>query len=109
MADIDTLGIEIGKLFTGVAKDIYARFTQEDKDDLEAYAKNVARLTLKLATEQDPAKKAAIDDNLKTFQNATLLMIARYEIIAASSVEKASVAALKLTIEAVIKIVIASV
>jgi hypothetical protein len=109
VADIDALTSEIGRLFTGVAKDIYARFTQQDKDDLEAYAKNVARLTLKLAAEQEPAKKATIADNLQTFKNAIVLMVARYEIVAASSVEKAAVEALKVAVDVVVKIVVAAV
>jgi hypothetical protein len=108
MSDVNALAGEIGSLFIGVAKDIYAKFKQEDKDDLAAYAKNVAALAIKLKTEQDPAKRAAITDNLNTYQNAALLMIARYEIVAANSLEKAGVAALNLVAGVIVKIILAA-
>lgn len=95
MSDLDNLAGEIGKLFTGVARDIYGEFKQDDKDALAAYATNVAALTIKLQGEHDPAKRAQIVDNLKTYENATQLMIARYELVAATATEKAGMAALR--------------
>lgn len=108
MSQLDDLAGEIGKLFVGVAKDIYGKFSTTDQEALAAYARNVAQLTLALPGTTDPAKKARIVDNLQTYANATLLMVARYELMAASGVEKAAVAGLKLAIEVVIKLVIAT-
>jgi len=105
MGDINALAGEIANLFVGVGKDIYARFTQNDKDELARYAGNIAALALKLRTEPDPVKRAQILDNLHTYENAAKLMKARYEIIAASALEKTSLAALDLAISAIIKIV----
>jgi hypothetical protein len=107
MANVDALGKEIGALLVGVGKDIHARFTDEDKADLENYSKNVAALTLRLHTETDPHARARIQDNLDTFLNATRLMIARYELIAANAAERAAVAALKLAAGAILKVVLA--
>jgi hypothetical protein len=105
MANVDTLGKEITALFVGVGNEIHAKFSHEDKEALESYAKNVARSSLKLQTENDPVAKARIKDNLNTFMNATRLMIARYEMIAANAVERAAVASLKLAAETLLKIV----
>jgi hypothetical protein len=109
MPDINALAGEIGRLFTGVANDVYGKFKQEDKDQLMTFAKNVAGLTVKLQAESDPAKRAEIIDNLRTYENATQLMVARYEIIAANALEKAGTAALKLVVETLIKIIVAAV
>jgi hypothetical protein len=102
------LADEVRDLFVGVAKDIYGKFSSGDKAALEQYSRNVAQLTLKLATTSDPAAKARIVDNLKSYANATQLMVARYEIVAANEVEKAAAAALNLAVSALVKIVIAA-
>jgi hypothetical protein len=108
MADIGTVAGEIGNLFVGVGEDIYGKFSQVDKAQLTAYANNVAQLTLQLAQETDPAKKAKIVDNLNTYANAARLMVAKYEIMAATELEMAAVAALSIAVQALIKILIAA-
>lgn len=108
MADIQALASEIGSLFLGVAKSIYGKFSQDDKDALTQYAKNVATLTAQLKIEKDPGRRAQIQDNLKTFENAMRLMVARYELIAANELEKAEIAALNIAISTLIKILIAA-
>jgi hypothetical protein len=107
MANAEALGKEITTLLAGVGTGIYAKFSQEDKADLENYAKNVARLAVRLQTETDPAARVRIQDNLNTFLNAARLMLVRYELIAANAVEQAAVAALKLATETVLKLVLA--
>jgi hypothetical protein len=108
MANVDALGKEIVALLVGVGKDIHEKFSREDRADLENYAKNVAALSLRLRTEQNPSERAKIQDNLDTFLNATRLMIARYELMAANAAERAAVAALKLATGAVLKVVLAA-
>ena len=108
MADVDVLADELETLFVGVGRNIVSRFEQEDKDDLAEYAKNIATLTFELKTTTDPAKRRQITDNIATFSNAANLMIARYEIIAANQLEKASVAALKVAVDVVIKVLLAA-
>jgi len=108
MAEVDVLATELETLFMGVGRSIVARFEQEDKDDLAEYAKNIATLTFELKTTTDPAQRRQITDNIATFSNAANLMVARYEIIAASQLEKASVAALKLTVDVITKVLIAA-
>jgi hypothetical protein len=107
MADVQALAGEISKLFVGVGKDIYAKFKEADKDELAKYATQVAALAVKLQLEQDPTKRAQIADNLRTFENAAKLMVARYEIMAATALEKASISALELAVTTIIKIVTA--
>jgi hypothetical protein len=107
--DIQALADAVAALFTGVAKDIYVRFKQQDKDDLAAYARNVAALGLKLHGETEATKRAAIIDNMQSYENATTLMVARYEMIAGDQLEKAGVAALNLAVQVIVKIIIAAV
>jgi hypothetical protein len=108
MADIDVLAGELETLFLGVGRSIVDRFEQEDKDDLADYAKNIATLTFELRTTTDPAGRRQITDNIATFSNAANLMVARYEIIAAGQLEKASLAALKIAVDVVTKVLIAA-
>jgi hypothetical protein len=109
MGDIDTLAAELKNLLVGVGKDIYARFNQEDKEDLLDYTKNVAMLSIQLQREVDPAKRERTLDNLETFRNAIQLMIVRYELIAANNIEKASLEGLKVAADVIIKVLIAAV
>lgn len=108
MAEFAGLAETIRELFVGVGKDIYGKFSQADKAALEQYAANVARLTISLAATTDPVAKAQTIDNLKTYENAARLMVARYEIVAATELEKASLAALSLVVDALVKIAIAA-
>jgi hypothetical protein len=107
MPNLEQFSRELGALFAGVAKDIYGKFSKEDKDALAAYAKAMADLALKLAVETDPAKRAVITDNLETYRNAGRLLVAKYELIAANAAEKAAIAALKLALESIGLIILA--
>ncbi len=106
MADAAELAKQVEQLLVGVAGDIYNKFNDNDKASVTKYAGQVADLTLRRASEGDPAKQAAFDDDLQTYKNAMQLMLARYEIAVATDVEAAALKALKLAVETIVKLII---
>ncbi len=109
MADVNDLADQLTGLFKQSLQDVYGKFTAADQQNLVDYGKSIAECAIERRASDDPARQAALDQQIGGFTGAINLMADRYLLLAAHEAEKTALAALKIAAEWGLKILIAAI
>src|SRR5262245_37270588 len=106
MSDVHELGEQILGLFKSSLQRVHERLSAEDQQNLVKYSHGIAKRTLELRRNPNPAEQAKLRSEIDGFSGAIALMTDRYLLLLNHEAEKVILQGVKVTANWLVKIVV---